>query len=682
MKKREFMIGQEVEIASKDKGFEESWYLATIVRPTKSKKSNKYLIQYKTLVEDIDTNFPLREYIDFAQIRPVQPEGVGTQSFKLNDQVDAFHSEGWWKGKIIKLLNEGSKYVVFFKITREKLEFDASKLRTHMEWIDEKWLITSRNQETAVLAQSEGSSQSPNPSGCSAFGTNTSILQTPSGVLDVEQEMALDNQSTLKGTSLPSPDAILSQEKMKQSIPKSNAEVSIPFERVKEGQTIDTATCKKECPARETFIRSPTDANHFSATKSNRNIIEAADSEDIGFIQPRMQRQKVHHDVVPTGQLKEPLCNTDIKSKGAKQMKNKKEQVLYRKRGRQVGSVLKNESASKEKVLTKKRGRPVGLGQRHKRGRPKVLDVSNAFQSEGHENKSTSKEKVLRRKIEQPIVSGDRHEKGMEKAPDLSVPSESKVVTTETTFSSAIQQDKAPLPRQVETLPFIKRSLLWGFIECSEVFKLMPQQPHFRPLEYYRVELREGYAIRHMLDFANLVKGIHEAKLDEPRSMYENTLEVLTDYEELGFIVQPIRAREEDLLRIKDSCSQLDDRLKAAISDLTEEKRKLHEVQQSITQLNIKLQTLMKEKETKGSNVVELQRRLDAIRERIQVARLDFERKVVSPMSLFFMLLLNITNKNSERQIVYFPITEPMCPSDPPTVNVPESNENRDPPKP
>ncbi|KAF9617336.1 hypothetical protein IFM89_035317 [Coptis chinensis] len=181
------------------------------------------------------------------------------------------------------------------------------------------------------------------------------------------------------------------------------------------------------------------------------------------------------------------------------------------------------------------------------------------------------------------------------------------------------------------SLPFIKSSLLWESVESMEVFKILPQQPHFCPLEQYNEVAREGMAIGKMLIFANLLEKTGRVKLDEPRSTLEDKLEALMDIEECGFTVQPIRTRLEELLSIKDSINELDDKSKAIEREVSDEKLKYDEVEDSLEQLNMELQVLVMDKEMKDHNVAELQRTIDEIQENIEDVRSEFNRLVASP---------------------------------------------------
>ncbi|PIA60936.1 hypothetical protein AQUCO_00300449v1 [Aquilegia coerulea] len=208
---------------------------------------------------------------------------------------------------------------------------------------------------------------------------------------------------------------------------------------------------------------------------------------------------------------------------------------------------------------------------------------------------------------------------------------QSSVDVTANTYSSSIQEDEGQKPLNNESLPFIKSSNLWENVESMDVFKLIPQHPHFRPLEKLNEELREGAAFGNMWIFVSLMERTCEAQLDDPRSKFENKLKALTDLENLGFTVQPIRSRLEAMLRIKDRCIQFTNKSKAPEAELIDENAKFNEILESIALLNMQLQALLREKERKASQVAELQKTTDEYKEKIQGARLDFNTVRAAP---------------------------------------------------
>ncbi|CAH9080183.1 unnamed protein product [Cuscuta epithymum] len=142
-----FTNGAEVEISSNDDGFRGAWYEGKViravskkVRKTQSKKEKRVevVVEYETLMADEAGKVPLQETVDIVQVRPRQPR-EGLRRFKSSEEVDAFYNDGWWEGIVIAAL-EGGKYSVFFRATREQLDFAGSDLRLHREWANGEWI--------------------------------------------------------------------------------------------------------------------------------------------------------------------------------------------------------------------------------------------------------------------------------------------------------------------------------------------------------------------------------------------------------------------------------------------------------------------------------------------------------------------------------------------------------------
>lgn len=136
---QKFIKGAHVEVTSDEDGFEGAWFAATIV---KAVGKDRYLVQYKSLRTEDDTDF-LKEEFDTLHIRPCPPEIVVADRFKKLDEVDALYNDGWWVGVISKVLTD-SKYQVYFKNTKEVMKFNHSELRIHQDWIDGKWVAASQ----------------------------------------------------------------------------------------------------------------------------------------------------------------------------------------------------------------------------------------------------------------------------------------------------------------------------------------------------------------------------------------------------------------------------------------------------------------------------------------------------------------------------------------------------------
>ncbi|KAE8710527.1 Peroxidase 31, putative isoform 1 [Hibiscus syriacus] len=130
--------GSQIEISSNDPGFRGSWYTGVVIKRTPSKKpNNKFVVEYTHLFEDEAGTKPLRETADAVDLRPPAPREK-VRKFKFSEEVDAFHNDGWWEGVITKELENG-RFHVYFKRSKEQLEFGEDHLRLHREWIEGTW---------------------------------------------------------------------------------------------------------------------------------------------------------------------------------------------------------------------------------------------------------------------------------------------------------------------------------------------------------------------------------------------------------------------------------------------------------------------------------------------------------------------------------------------------------------
>lgn len=144
-----FTNGAEVEVSSDEEGFRGAWYEGTVIRPISKKlrrnddeddKKLRVLVEYKTLMADKKGTRRLKETLSLVQLRP-RPPRERRRRFNVSEEVDAYHNEGWWEGVVMEVLggSGGRRYSVFFRGTRDQLDFDESQLRTHREWANGKW---------------------------------------------------------------------------------------------------------------------------------------------------------------------------------------------------------------------------------------------------------------------------------------------------------------------------------------------------------------------------------------------------------------------------------------------------------------------------------------------------------------------------------------------------------------
>lgn len=112
--------------------------------------SDSYLVEYKTLVtESSKGSRPLREVVSFPQLRPAPPRET-KWVFKLGDEVDVYHNDGWWEAVVTRVLEDG-RFEVFFSAYKEQMEFPKEDLRIHRKWVSGVWV--PEFEEDQKLAQ-------------------------------------------------------------------------------------------------------------------------------------------------------------------------------------------------------------------------------------------------------------------------------------------------------------------------------------------------------------------------------------------------------------------------------------------------------------------------------------------------------------------------------------------------
>jgi len=187
-------------------------------------------------------------------------------------------------------------------------------------------------------------------------------------------------------------------------------------------------------------------------------------------------------------------------------------------------------------------------------------------------------------------------------------------------------------------LPFEKTSPLWKTIESMEIFRIMPQDPHFLPLSKCSEVYREGFAIGNIVTFSSLVEKIPKLQLDDPRSIFASYMESLLDLEKLGFDVAVFRGRINEMLSIIDTQGLILNLSKDAegkILRCSREKIEMAEemvnIEKQIAELQEKHALIKSEKESKELEINILQVRVNAINEDIQSTRLGFEKLASAP---------------------------------------------------
>ncbi|CAI0379333.1 unnamed protein product [Linum tenue] len=152
-----FGVKIDVEVSSDDPGFRGSWFVGTVIR-REAKNPNRYVVEYDQLYEDESGEKLLQETLDSIQLRPPPPppEKKKKVQFKFGDEVEAFHSDGWWEGAITAE-HSGGKFAMFFRGSKEQIVFKEKDLRLPVQWVKGK---------PSKVAKRESSSEPKADSNC------------------------------------------------------------------------------------------------------------------------------------------------------------------------------------------------------------------------------------------------------------------------------------------------------------------------------------------------------------------------------------------------------------------------------------------------------------------------------------------------------------------------------------
>ncbi|GJM93925.1 hypothetical protein PR202_ga10522 [Eleusine coracana subsp. coracana] len=124
-------------------------------------------------------------------------------------------------------------------------------------------------------------------------------------------------------------------------------------------------------------------------------------------------------------------------------------------------------------------------------------------------------------------------------------------------------------PLAIENPPFLKMSPIWAHIEEMEIFKKVPQRPHFHPLKHLGPGLCEAMALGLMVFFSNTAESIKSLNIHDENELFKEKMKGLCLLEEYGFDVGHLRSRLETLLHIKNSSNELQDAIKKLDEKIT-----------------------------------------------------------------------------------------------------------------
>ncbi|CAF1912938.1 unnamed protein product [Brassica napus] len=141
-----FENGADVEIATSDDATFRIWYPGNVFATNLCDGVEKVAV---LLFAD-----QKRVTVTADKICPKPPADDREKKFEMMDNVEAFYSKGWSSGQVRMILGENT-FSVYLNSSMETLEFKASDLRIHREWLDGVWKMADEAEYSTRFRDKE-----------------------------------------------------------------------------------------------------------------------------------------------------------------------------------------------------------------------------------------------------------------------------------------------------------------------------------------------------------------------------------------------------------------------------------------------------------------------------------------------------------------------------------------------
>ncbi|KAJ0254965.1 DUF724 domain-containing protein 7 [Hirschfeldia incana] len=619
--------------------------------------------------------------------------------FEEGDIVDAAHRGGWWSGWVVKVL-PGHRFLVYLKFEPDVIEVERKELRAHMVWNDEEWyrcekrhLLKSEysagaNVEVrtkvepfgdiwvsaiAIMENNDGTLvKYKSLSGEEGEWTKTRVIFSevrpppppfdlrPFALMEhvdallesgwcpsvVSQVLCGERYTVLLGPNKESKDfdqsqlrpsvewkdgAWLSKEKVsdkKESLPEAKEATGSIRIKMKM-RTTRSSSCTNNLPPPSSDA---SDAGKESVTEDETKLPQAPVqvTGELGSKmasdvvngntpvakQPEIAEKKEFHTSVVLGVAAIQLTKTKGKT-----TPRKKQTVMKNQKASSENDVKAPEELSnRESVNKRKRGR---------QPRKFISTETNQKQKTGVDVNGTAD---MTDDDDQPLASwihGGNSSSGQSApaavAPDPSVVEKHVVETPKAKDSTMV-------------LPFAKKSPCWKVLESMEIFKAVPQRPHFSPLLQCEEESREGDAIGAMVNFTGLLEKLSNLQVDSSVSAINRIKESFLKLEKHGFDITAPLSRIDKLLSIKERQTWALEELQGAERLITENDNKRRKCEEDIEQVLKKIVELQKQEEllkeakvTMEKEMALMQTHAAVLDQQVQNVEQEFQETVTLP---------------------------------------------------
>ncbi|XP_024012966.1 DUF724 domain-containing protein 7 isoform X2 [Eutrema salsugineum] len=591
----DFSAGKTLEVRNEVEPFGDVWAPAIAI---KENEDGTLLVKYKTLSGECN-----KTSVPYSKIRPSPPPSC-LDAFRLMQNVDALLECGWCQGVVMKVLS-GKRYSVLLGQNKQSKDFGHLQLRPSMEWKDGAWQteeqVLGREESPHAAEETTASTRiritvrsALRDIKASAAGKKLRVTRSSSGTIqnpligEAGKESVFDNETQLSQTAVSSGDL---------ASKKANAVITAVASQPK-----------------------------IAATK------EFYSSLVLGVAAPRLTKPpvKTQGKTSPRKKLvamktQKGSANDAAGEKGPEESKNR-ENVNKRKRGRQPRKFISTEPKQKQK--TGEAGN-VGLADMSDENQP----LASWIQGEIH-HRFRAEQLIL-------ILAFGSH--CFVFCFLISSSGQSASRTPDPMLNSVVEKHvdvvEAPAAKDsTMVLPFAKKSPCWKVLESMEIFKAVPQRPHFIPLLECEEESREGDAIGAMVKFTGLLEKVNNIQVDDPISALNRINECFRKLEEHGFDATAPRSRIGKLLCIKESQTWALEELQVVERGITEKDNKrrkceedIEEVSRKIVELKRQEALLKEEKVTMDKEIARMHSHAAVLDQKVQNVEQEFRATVTAP---------------------------------------------------
>lgn len=204
--------------------------------------------------------------------------------------------------------------------------------------------------------------------------------------------------------------------------------------------------------------------------------------------------------------------------------------------------------------------------------------------------------------------------------------------------NSAACVEETPAKDSLMNLPFAKKLPYWKTYESTDIYKSVPQRPHFSPLLEAKDDLREWSAVGMMVTFYGLVEEVKDLKLDDSTSKLNDLIISFAELEKHGFDVEAPQAVIRKMLSLKDVRAKKAEEKKCLQNNIEKEEsgsRKLEELRAELKRKICELQredaVAEEKKEAAEKKIADMNSRVEMISQEIEDVELELQKTISAP---------------------------------------------------